>query len=65
MEVQAYQSEHKAKREALKALSRELKPLRQIMETNLNDIIIGHYSHEAGKHPHDFKTYSGWKEEGY
>jgi hypothetical protein len=33
MELQAHQSEYKAKREALKALSRELKPLRQIMET--------------------------------
>jgi N-terminal domain of anti-restriction factor ArdC len=65
MEAQTYQSEHKAKREALKALSRELKPLRQIMETNLNDIIVGHYSHEEGKHPQDFKTYLAWKEEGY
>jgi N-terminal domain of anti-restriction factor ArdC len=65
MEAQAHQSEHKAKREALKALSRELKPLRQIMETNLNDIIVGHYSHEIGQHPSDFKTYLGWKEDGY
>jgi hypothetical protein len=65
MESQAHQSEHKAKREALKTLSRDLKPLRQIMETNLNDIIVGHYSHEAGQHPQDFKTYLGWKEDGY
>jgi hypothetical protein len=65
MEAQAYQSEHKAKREALKALSRALKPLSQIMETNLNDIIVGHYSHEIGQHPSDFKTYLGWKAEGY
>ena len=65
MEAQAYQSEHKAKREALKALSRELKPLRQIMETNLNDIIVGHYSHEIGQHSSNFKTYLGWKAEGY
>ena len=65
MKVQTYPSEHKAKREALKALSRELKPLRQIMETNLNDIIVGHYSHEIGQHPSDFKTYLGWKAEGY
>jgi N-terminal domain of anti-restriction factor ArdC len=65
MESQVYQSEHKAKREALKALSRDLKPLRQIMETNLNDIIVGHYSHTIGQHPEDFKTYPKWQEMGY
>ena len=65
MEIQVNQSDHRAKREALKALSRELKPLRQIMQTNLNDIILGHYSHEIGQHPDDFKTYPKWKEEGY
>jgi hypothetical protein len=65
MEIQANPSNHKAKREALKALSRALKPLRQIMQTNLNDIILGHYSHEIGQHPDDFKTYPKWQEMGY
>jgi hypothetical protein len=60
MEVQAHQSEHKAKREALKALSRELKPLRQIMETNLNDIIVGHYSHEGYQVKKGEKGFAVW-----
>jgi hypothetical protein len=71
MEKQTYISqsqantEHYQRREALKTLSQSLKPLRKIMETHLNDIILGHYAHEQGRHPEDFKTYMSWQKEGY
>jgi hypothetical protein len=57
--------EYYQKREALKALSQQLKPLRTVMETHLNDLLLGHYAHELGKHPDDFKTFMAWQMAGY
>jgi hypothetical protein len=53
------------KREALKILSQRLQPLKTVLDTHLNDLILGHYSYEQGKYPDDFKTYMAWQIAGY
>ena len=53
------------RREALKALSQSLKPLKTVMDTHLNDLLLGHYAHEQRKHPDDFKTFMAWQLVGY
>jgi hypothetical protein len=53
------------RREALKTLSQNLKPLHTVMDTHLNDLLVGHYAHTLGKHPDDFKTFINWQIAGY
>jgi hypothetical protein len=53
------------RREALKTLSQRLKLLKTVMETHLNDLLLGHYAYEQGKHPDDFKTFLNWQIAGY
>lgn len=53
------------RRDELRTLSAQLKPIAHEANTTLNAALVFHYAEQTGKQSQDFKTLATWNTEGY